>query len=415
MADFQQTGPITTLHRLRPECVPALERRLEECARQTSIGLVLPALYSEFETPAMAGIAEQLAEVRYLSRIVVSLDRANAMQYERVKAFFRRFRTPVTVLWNDGGAVQSALAAIAARGLPIGVQGKGRGCWTAYGYLLARGDCDVIALHDCDIVDYDRSMLARLIQPLADPRFGYDFCKGYYARTNHRMNGRVTRLYIAPLVRALERMQPGTGFLDFFRAFRYPLAGEFAMRASLARVNRIPCDWGLEAGFLAEVYRNCPPSRVCQADIADTYEHKHQPLSPEDRSKGLRRIFHGGALADHQHGHFIAARDPLQLLVRFFVPHLDLAKWHAALVERCARRCTGVCAAWRRIERQGRLLGGAGERLGRRAAALLQRRTETLLRFCVGRGRRVGISHAPLLVDPAVDLRSGRRGEHDRN
>lgn len=290
MADFQQTGPITTLHRLRPECVPALERRLEECARQTPVGLVLPALYSEFETPAMAGIAEQLAEVRYLSRIVVSLDRANAAQYQRVKAFFRRFRTPVTVLWNDGDAVQSALAAIAARGLPIGVQGKGRGCWTAYGYLLARGECDVIALHDCDIVDYDRSMLARLVQPLVDPRFGYDFCKGYYARTNHRMNGRVTRLYIAPLVRALERMQPGTGFLDFFRAFRYPLAGEFAMRASLARVNRIPCDWGLEAGFLAEVYRNCPPSRVCQADIADTYEHKHQPLSAEDRSKGLRRM-----------------------------------------------------------------------------------------------------------------------------
>lgn len=290
MADFQQTGPITTLHRLRPECVPALERRLEEYARQTPVGLVLPALYSEFETPAMAGIAEQLAEVRYLSRIVVSLDRANAMQYQRVKAFFRRFRTPVTVLWNDGEAVQSALAAVAARGLPVGAQGKGRGCWTAYGYLLARGECDVIALHDCDIVDYDRSMLARLVQPLVDPRFGYDFCKGYYARTNHRMNGRVTRLYIAPLVRALERMQPGTGFLDFFRAFRYPLAGEFAMRASLARVNRIPCDWGLEAGFLAEVYRNCPPSRVCQADIADTYEHKHQPLSAEDRSKGLRRM-----------------------------------------------------------------------------------------------------------------------------
>lgn len=290
MADFQQNGPITTLHRLRPECVPALERRLEECARNTPVGLVLPALYSEFETPAMAGIAEQLAEVRYLSRIVVSLDRANALQYQRVKAFFRRFRTPVTVLWNDGDAVQSTLSAIAARGLPIGVQGKGRGCWTAYGYLLALDECDVIALHDCDIVDYDRSMLARLVQPLVDPRFGYDFCKGYYARTNHRMNGRVTRLYIAPLLRALERMHPGTGFLDFFRAFRYPLAGEFAMRSSLARVNRIPCDWGLEAGFLAEVYRNCPPSRVCQADIADTYEHKHQPLSAEDRSKGLRRM-----------------------------------------------------------------------------------------------------------------------------
>jgi glucosyl-3-phosphoglycerate synthase len=38
-------------------------------------------------------------------------------------------------------------------------------------------------------------------------------------------------------------------------------------------VNRIPGDWGLEVGTLAEIYRNVVPGRVCQADLSDNYEH----------------------------------------------------------------------------------------------------------------------------------------------
>jgi glucosyl-3-phosphoglycerate synthase len=62
------------------------------------------------------------------------------------------------------------------------------------------------------------------------------------------------------------------------------------MRTNLARVNRIPGDWGLEVGVLAEISRNCAPSRICQVDLADNYEHKHQSLSPDDPTKGLRRM-----------------------------------------------------------------------------------------------------------------------------
>ena len=69
-----------------------------------------------------------------------------------------------------------------------------------------------------------------------------------------------------------------------------PLSGEFAMTTDMARVNRIPWDWGLEVGSLAEVYRNYSPRRVCQADIAETYEHKHQALSAEDPQQGLMRM-----------------------------------------------------------------------------------------------------------------------------
>ena len=62
------------------------------------------------------------------------------------------------------------------------------------------------------------------------------------------------------------------------------------MDIDLARVNKIPGDWGLEVGVLAEVYRNCSVRRVCQIDIADNYEHKHQALSTDDASKGLLKM-----------------------------------------------------------------------------------------------------------------------------
>jgi glucosyl-3-phosphoglycerate synthase len=88
----------------------------------------------------------------------------------------------------------------------------------------------------------------------------------------------------------MESLYPGVPFLRFLDSFRYALAGEFAMRTNLARVNRIPADWGLEVGVLAEMYRNVALSRICQVDLADNYEHKHQALSPDDPRKGLRRM-----------------------------------------------------------------------------------------------------------------------------
>lgn len=291
MADFYQTGVVTTLHRLNNNHVSRLEDELTRFSETTSIGLVLPALYSEFETPAAHKILNELRQVRYLSHIVVALGRASWRQFLHVRSLFLSgFPQPVTVLWIDGERNRNLLRLLENQGLSAGEDGKGRSCWLAYGYLLATGNCDVIALHDCDIVNYDRQLLARLCYPVANPNLGFEFCKGYYARVTERMHGRVTRLFMTPLIRAMESMFPGASFLRFLDSFRYPLAGEFAMRADLARVNRIPGDWGLEVGVLAEVFRNCAVSRVCQVDLAESYEHKHQVLSADDASKGLRRM-----------------------------------------------------------------------------------------------------------------------------
>jgi glucosyl-3-phosphoglycerate synthase len=238
----------------------------------------------------MRRIIGDLAGARYLSRIVVTLARATEAEFRHARSLFRGFPQQVTFLWIDSERIQSLFRLLDQRGLTAGADGKGRSCWLSYGYLLAAGDCDVIALHDCDIVNYDRLMLARLCYPVANPNLSFEFCKGFYARVTDRMHGRVTRLFMTPLVRAMEDMAPQATFLKFLGSFRYPLAGEFAMKAALARVNRIPGDWGLEVGMLAEVFRNCAAARVCQVDLADNYEHKHQDLSAEDRTRGLRRM-----------------------------------------------------------------------------------------------------------------------------
>ncbi len=290
MADFYQTGVVTTLHRLRSEGTARIEAELEKFSGVNPIGLVLPALYSEFETPSMRRIVSEIAKVRYLHEVVVTLGQATENEYHKARRFFQDFPIPVTFVWIDGERIQRLFRLLEENGLSAGPDGKGRSCWMAFGYLLAQGECDTIALHDCDILSYDRELLARLCYPVANPNLGFEFCKGYYARLTDRMHGRVTRLFVTPLLRAMESLAPGNPFLRFLDSFRYPLAGEFAMRSNLARVNRIPGDWGLEVGVLAEVHRNCASARICQVDLADNYEHKHQVLSADDPAKGLRRM-----------------------------------------------------------------------------------------------------------------------------
>jgi glucosyl-3-phosphoglycerate synthase len=53
---------------------------------------------------------------------------------------------------------------------------------------------------------------------------------------------------------------------------------------------RLPCDWGLEIVTLFEAMRYRATARVCQVELAERYDHKHQELSPEDPERGLHRM-----------------------------------------------------------------------------------------------------------------------------
>lgn len=290
MSDFYQTGIVATLHSLNKDNVQTLERELTHYAKERPIALVLPSLYSELEGEALKHIVEVLCDVPYIREIVVTLGPASSDEFKRAKQFFSVLPQKTRIVWNSGPAMTEIYKAIEETELPTGSEGKGRSAWMAYGYVLSQPEIDTIVLHDCDIATYDRRLLARLCYPVTNPSLDYDFCKGFYGRVTDRLHGRVTRLLVTPIVRALQQLVGQHPLLTFFDSFRYPLAGEFSMDANMARVVQIPGDWGLEVGLLAEVCRNTSVRRVCQVDITENYEHKHQALSADEPTQGLHKM-----------------------------------------------------------------------------------------------------------------------------
>jgi len=291
MADFYQNGVITTLHNLSKRPVEDLEEELVSFSKTRPMGLVLPCLYSELEGPAMNNIVDELCKVPYLSKIVIGLDRATREQYQKALKFFERLPQEHVVLWNEGPRLQAINAELDKLELAPKELGKGRNVWYCLGYLQAEAKVEAIALHDCYIVTYERGLLARLIYPVANPNFSYEFCKGYYARVaNGTINGRVCRLLVTPLLRTLKKLYGSNEYVDYLDSYRYALAGEFSMRADVLTGIRIPSDWGLEIGVLSELKRNYSTNKLCQVDIAEVYDHKHQNVSYDDENTGLNKM-----------------------------------------------------------------------------------------------------------------------------
>ncbi|PAU70510.1 glycosyl transferase [Vreelandella alkaliphila] len=291
MSDFHQNGVITDFHNLTRRPVEALEQELCQFAKRRPMGLILPSLFSELEGPALSAIVDELVKVPYLNEIVVGLDRADRDQFLYAREFFSRLPQHTRILWNDGPRLRAIDQELESHGLGALEPGKGRNVWYCAGYVLSSGRSTTVGLHDCDILTYDRGLLARLMYPVANPRFNYSFCKGYYPRiAEGKLNGRVSRLMVTPLLRALKTVCGPLPYLDYLDSFRYPLSGEFAMRSDVLEGIRIPADWGLEIGVLSELQRNYSHRQLCQVDIADGYDHKHQPVSEEDATIGLNRM-----------------------------------------------------------------------------------------------------------------------------
>lgn len=291
MSDFYQNGIISTLHNLRTRTVEDLEDDLIAFSKTRPMALVLPSLFSELEKPALQLIINELKKVDYLDSIIIGLDQATKEEYKYALHFFNQLPQKHRVLWNDGPRLKKLDDRLKTFGLSPKELGKGRNVWFCFGYVLAEGKVKSVALHDCDITTYDRELLARLIYPVANPNFNYQFCKGFYSRvTNEKMNGRVCRLLVTPLIRSLKKIFKDNDYLNYLDSFRYALAGEFSMRTDVLNDIRIPSDWGLEIGVLSEVNRNFSNNHLCQVDITDHYDHKHQDLSLDDKNKGLSKM-----------------------------------------------------------------------------------------------------------------------------
>jgi len=291
MGDFSQNGIVSTLHDFKTKSTDEIERELLEFSKERKMELILPCLYSELEGEALPKIVSEISKTKYLNHIIIGLDKANETQAKDAWKFFKKLKTDFTILWNDGPKLKKLDEELKNKNLAPNQPGKGRNVWYCLGMSIARDTARSVALHDCDIKTYDRRMLAKLFYPVVNPVFNFEFCKGYYPRiANEKMNGRVARLLVAPLLIALEKTIGNSGYLQFMKSFKYPLSGEFSFRRNVLPELRISSDWGIEVGVLSEMQRNFSPNNICQVDLADAYDHKHQDLSLNDETKGLSKM-----------------------------------------------------------------------------------------------------------------------------
>ena len=296
MGSFYQNGIVANLHDFSygtssEANYEKLENDLMKFSKNNPMELILPCLFSEISGKALPKIVNEINKTKFLNHIIIGLDRANKNQYKEASNFFKNLEIPHSILWNDGPRLMELDKELKDKGLSPKEFGKGRNVWFCIGMTLARGKAESIALHDCDILTYEKSLLAKLFYPVANPVFNFQFCKGYYPRVaDGKMNGRVSRLLVFPLLLAMEKTIGRSEYLDFMKSFRYPLAGEFSFRRNLLPRLRIPSDWGLEIGVLSEMQRNHASNRICQVDLAQKYDHKHQDLSENDDNSGLSRM-----------------------------------------------------------------------------------------------------------------------------
>lgn len=285
--DFQQ-GLITTIHDYGQSGCGA--EGLCAGLRRRPTSLLIPCLMEEFERPALGLIREVLRDLDGLQELVVALSAGSVEEVRAAETFFEDMPFPVRIHWTNGPAVKEVLQSLGRHNLQVsGPPGKGWAVWQGLG-VASRG-AEVIGLFDADIRTFSPAYPQRMLAPLMDPSHGVAYVKAFYSRLaleSRALQGRATRLFVAPLLASLEQMFGSSNYLRYLRAFRYPLAGEFAFTTDLAMNLRIPSDWGLEVGLLSEVYRHVALSRIAQVDLG-LFDHKHKELGSSP-GEGLQRM-----------------------------------------------------------------------------------------------------------------------------
>ncbi len=268
---------IATLHDFREGGADgvAMGEPVEAAVGETSV--VVPMTDREHESPAAARV---LAELERLDPAAVFVPvRADPDRIGPFREWLESFSLPICVLWCTAPAVEALLE---GAGLG-GAFGKGRDVWLALGPAAAAGE--FVVVHDADARSYRAEHVHRLLAPLT---MEFAFSKGYYARIeDNQLYGRLFRLFYEPLLRTLSTSHDAP-VLDYFGAFRYALAGEFAVTADLAQQLRSPRTWGLEVGTLGDAFDHAGFAGSAQVDLG-RHEHDHRAVAGD---AGLERMSH---------------------------------------------------------------------------------------------------------------------------
>ena len=274
MSDFAQTGLISTFQQLNEAHLPRIEEELTELAAIRPITLVLPCYGDDLQKPALAHIIRELEGATFLREVIVSLNGVEAQGLAAARQLFARLPQQVRMLWNDGPSLREVWTkALGSQSDFAG--GKGFNIWAAFGVVCAEQKSVIVVTQDCDVASFRRATLARLSYACAHPQLDYSLAKMYYGRVTDRLYGRVSRLFLTPLLHTMVRIGGHHPLIDFLLSFRYALAGECAVTRELAGSVDVSSNWGVEIGLLCSVFRHADPRTVCQVDGGSGYDHKH--------------------------------------------------------------------------------------------------------------------------------------------
>lgn len=257
-----------------------MSAQLSTLQKKFPSGLIIPIIESDLKSPILTMMINEINECTYLTKVFIALSAKDSGNYEETLSLCRNFKIPCEVIWCNKPEVATVLEELKKKGLDVtGLSGKGKDLWISMG--IASLELYAFVVHDADIAYYTKMLPTKMLYPVIEPKLDFFFAKGYYARVNverRQMFGRISRLFIKPLLDVLqEKLLRPSRFLNYLRGFSYTLSGEMAIYSDLASHLRIPSDWGLEIGMLAELFRNASNRRICEVDLG-FYEHKHKEV-----------------------------------------------------------------------------------------------------------------------------------------
>jgi glucosyl-3-phosphoglycerate synthase len=156
--------------------------------------------------------------------------------------------------------------------------GKGNALWAS----VAVAKSDVIVWCDGDLVSFTPDYVRRLVAPfVVDPEIA--MVKGYYDRPLDSVGsggGRTTELVARPMFRLLFPELAG---------ITQPLAGEYAIRRTVARQVPFAQGYGVEAGLLIDVAALVGAGSIGEVDLG-VRRHRHRTL--EELGRQSAQVMH---------------------------------------------------------------------------------------------------------------------------
>jgi len=256
MSDFFQSKSVITLQSICENS--QIEAEVRESEKK--IVVVIPCSMRHYSLRTIHNLLNQLKTISFIHEIIIVLNGTNTeLEY-----------------YNNDLVCSTEPPFTLIKVLIVSGSGKGHALKIGFDYVYTHYQNDAILVTlDADLKSFNVDYLLKLVYPIAV--FGGHFNKGYYVRfSNNKLDGRLTRLLVFPLLYAIKEQHPTSEFVQWLLAFRYPLSGDVAMSSQLLPQLSLSEHWAYDLSLLASVYRSQQALEIYQTELLDNYEHLHR-------------------------------------------------------------------------------------------------------------------------------------------